>query len=88
MELFVDPAIRWPKVAIGSRLLRRKLGFRTLLDVIPIRDTSLVKGSHGRLTDEPEAGPLVISNAPHLLPEGTVRATGFKDLVLAHLFDA
>jgi predicted AlkP superfamily pyrophosphatase or phosphodiesterase len=88
MELFVDPAIRWPKVAIGSRLLRRKLGFRTLLDVIPIRDTSLVKGSHGRLTDEPEAGPLVISNAPHLLPEGTVHATGFKDLVLAHLFDA
>ena len=87
MELFVDPAIRWPRAAIGARLLRRKLGFRTLLDVIPIRDTSLVRGSHGRLTDEPDAGPLVISSAPHLLPQGPVPATAFKDLMLAHLFE-
>lgn len=87
MELFIDPAIRFPKLAIGWRMLMRKLGFRTLLDVIPLRPTSLVKGSHGRPTDDPADGPLVISNTPDLLPEGEVAATAFRDLVLAHLFE-
>ena len=86
VELFVDPAIRLPKAAIGWRLAKRKLGMRTLLDVISLRDTQLVRGSHGRLTNSPEHGPLVISSEPDLLPEGAVAATGFKDLVLQHIF--
>ena len=88
MELFFDPAIRSPKLAIGWRLAKRKLGLRTLLDVIPIRDTTLVKGSHGLITDDPAAGPLVISSEAGLLPEGSVAATDFKDLVLDHVFAA
>ena len=47
VELFIDPDISAPKVKIGTFLLKKKLGFRTLLDVIPL-DASLVKGSHGR----------------------------------------
>lgn len=46
-ELFVDPAILFPKLRIAWFLLKKKLGFRCLLDVIPL-DASLVKGSHGR----------------------------------------
>ncbi len=88
VELFVDPAIRTPALAIGWRLLKRKLGQRTLLDVISLKDTGLVKGSHGRLTDDPAHGPLVISSAPELLPEGAVPATAFKQLVLDHVFGA
>lgn len=88
MELFIDPAIPLPKVKIGATLARRKLGFRTLLDVIPIQGTSMVKGSHGRLTDEADAGPLVISSMPELLPEGAVPATSFKQLLLDHVFAA
>jgi predicted AlkP superfamily pyrophosphatase or phosphodiesterase len=87
VELFVDPAIRVPGLAIGWRLAKRRLGMRTLLDVISLQDTQLVRGSHGRLTDRAEQGPLVISNAPDLLPDGPVVATGFKQLVLAHVFD-
>ena len=45
VELFLDPGLAAPKLKIGATLLRRKLGFRALLDVIPL-DTSLVKGSH------------------------------------------
>ena len=45
-----------------------------------------MKGSHGRLTDDPEDGPLVISSEPDLLPEGPVAATAFKELVLDHVF--
>jgi predicted AlkP superfamily pyrophosphatase or phosphodiesterase len=46
-ELFVDPAIACPKLKIAKFLLKKKLGFRGLLDVIPL-DATLVKGSHGR----------------------------------------
>ncbi len=46
-ELFLDPAIRFPKLAIAKFLLKKKLGLRGLMEVIPL-DASLVKGSHGR----------------------------------------
>ncbi len=87
VELFVDPEIRLPMLATGWRLAKRKLGLRTLMDVISLKDTALVKGSHGRLTDDPAHGPLVISSRPDLLPAGAVQATAFKPLVLQHLFD-
>jgi predicted AlkP superfamily pyrophosphatase or phosphodiesterase len=86
VELFVDPEIRFPLLATGWRLAKRKLGMRTLLDVISLKDTALVKGSHGRLTDDPGHGPLVISSRADLLPAGALEATGFKQLVLDHLF--
>ena len=87
VELFLDPAIRSPKLAIGWRLARRALGFRTLMDVIPL-DASFVKGSHGRVGDDEKAGPLFISSAPQLLPDGLVAATAVKDMILAHVFAA
>ena len=86
VELFVDPEIRFPKLAMASRLARRKLGMRTLLDVISLKDTRLVKGSHGRPTDDPEDGPLVISSRPDLMPNDALYATDFKQLTLDHLF--
>ena len=86
LELFVDPEIRFPALATGWRLAKRRLGLRTLLDVIPIHDTRLVKGSHGRVTDDPAHGPLVISSRADGLPAGAVEATAFKQLVLDHVF--
>ncbi|HET8657315.1 MAG TPA: nucleotide pyrophosphatase/phosphodiesterase family protein [Longimicrobiaceae bacterium] len=85
VELFVDPEIRAPLLKVGWTVAKKKMGFRYLMDVIPL-DNSLVKGSHGRLTDRPEAGPLLMTNAPGLLPAGPMRATGVKDLILDHLF--
>jgi predicted AlkP superfamily pyrophosphatase or phosphodiesterase len=46
-ELFIDPALSLPKWRIAKFLLKKKLGIRGLLDVIPL-DAGLVKGSHGR----------------------------------------
>jgi hypothetical protein len=85
VELFLDPALVAPRATVAWKLARRALGFRTLLDVIPL-DTSLVKGSHGRLTDRPEHGPVVISSEPALVPEGAIAATAVKQLVLDHVF--
>jgi predicted AlkP superfamily pyrophosphatase or phosphodiesterase len=86
MELFLDPDLRWPKLHVARRLIARKLGFRNLLDVIPIKGTELVKGSHGRATSGDDA-PLVLSNEGVLLKGDTVAATEFKDLILAHVFE-
>ena len=47
VELLLDPAIRMPALTVGWKLAKRSLGFRMLLDVIPL-DATLVKGSHGR----------------------------------------
>ncbi|HYD69692.1 alkaline phosphatase family protein [Azospirillum sp.] len=85
-ELFLDPAMPWPKAAVAWRLARKALGFRTLMDVVPL-DAGLVKGSHGRPTDRAEAGPLIFSSEPSLLPDGPVPATAVKDLLLRHVFD-
>jgi hypothetical protein len=86
VELFIDPKLTFPMLKVGRRLLARKLGFRNLLDVIPL-DATLVKGSHGRLTESDDDGPLFMSSVPELLPEGAVAATDVKQLLLRHLFD-
>jgi predicted AlkP superfamily pyrophosphatase or phosphodiesterase len=88
VELFMDPAIRFPMLKVGSVLAKRKLlGSRALLDVIPL-DATLVKGSHGRLTDDPLQGPVFISGDPDLVPPGEVAATDVKELLLEQLFHA
>ncbi len=87
MEMFLDPGLRMPKLRVARRLLQRKLGQRALLDVIPISDTSMIKGSHGILTNDRDDGPLVMTNVPELLDGASlVDATAFKALVLEHVF--
>ncbi len=87
VELFIDPEITSPKAAIVSRLVKKKLGFRTLMNVISLKATTLVKGSHGRPTDDPDHGPVVISSVDTFLPDGQVDSLDFKDLVLRHIFE-
>lgn len=86
-ELFIDPALKLPRLRIAGRLLQKKLGMRYLMDVIPL-DAALVKGSHGRPADRAEDGPLFITTAPELLGSGPVAAVEVKSLLLAHVFGA
>jgi predicted AlkP superfamily pyrophosphatase or phosphodiesterase len=86
VELFVDPTIALPRMKVVWTLAKRKLGFRSLLDVIGL-DAGLVRGSHGRPTDDADAGPLFITTEPHHLPPGQdVAATDVKGMILNHLF--
>lgn len=61
-ELLIDPALKFPKLRIAKFLLRKKLGLRGLLDVIPL-DASLVKGSHGRDIVPDGERPLLLGSA-------------------------
>ena len=85
VELFLDPTQPLVKARIVGKLIQKKLGFRYLMDVIPL-DATLVKGSHGRPTDDADEGPLFITSAPDLLKEGPVAATDVKQLLLDHVF--
>lgn len=84
-ELFLDPAIRFPKLKIGWTLARRKLGLRPPLDVVPL-DESLVRGSHGRPPENPDQGALFITSEADLLPSGSVDPLAVKPLLLDHVF--
>lgn len=87
VELFLDPSLPMPRLKVAWTLAKRKLGFRSLLDVIGL-DASLVRGSHGRLTDHPDQGPVFITSDPQHLPPGhDVAAIDVKATILKHLFD-
>ena len=63
VELFVDPDLKMPQLKIAVNLLKKKLGFRMLMDVIPLKP-ELVKGTHGRAPSlgAKEHGPLLIGS--------------------------
>jgi predicted AlkP superfamily pyrophosphatase or phosphodiesterase len=84
VELFVDPAIKYPKLKVGQRLLKKTLGFRYLMDVIPL-DATLVRGSHGRKSITPAEGALFITQQPALLAAEQIDASTVYDLILSHL---
>ncbi len=73
VELFSDPKLRAPKLKILSKLLRKKLGFRMLMDVIPL-DATLVRGSHGARPKDPKDQPVFIAQGP-AATGGSIAAT-------------
>jgi predicted AlkP superfamily pyrophosphatase or phosphodiesterase len=81
VELFLDPQLRFPKLKIGWKLARKVLGFRMLMDVIPL-DASLVKGSHGRVPEDVADWPVLIGDFDQLPRSGSVAAHE----VTAHLY--
>jgi predicted AlkP superfamily pyrophosphatase or phosphodiesterase len=82
-ELFIDPKLPAPKVKIATTLLRKKMGFRTLLNVIPT-DATLVRGSHGRPAASDEEAPLLVT-ARTLENRAHVPATDVFHVIMKHL---
>jgi predicted AlkP superfamily pyrophosphatase or phosphodiesterase len=79
-ELFLDPGDRWVKLRAASALARRRLGFRYVLNVVPL-NPSVVRGSHGRLPDTRADGPMLICSDPSL-GRDSIAATDVKGLLL------
>lgn len=78
VELFVDPALKFPLLKIVRKLLQKKLGFRMLMDIVPL-DATLVKGSHGYPTADPAEQPILI--APSDLISKSVDSTEVFNLI-------
>ncbi len=56
VEMFMSSKLR-----AGYKLLKKKAGFRYVMDVIPL-DANLIKGSHGRIGGKPEYHPVLITD--------------------------
>ena len=74
VEMFMSSKLR-----AGYKLLRKKAGFRYVMDVIPL-DATLVKGSHGRVGVSTEYQPVLITNEP--LESSTISADSVFDLII------
>ncbi len=81
-ELFFDPKLLWPKGRAIAKVLMKKLGLRTLVDVIPL-DASLVRGSHGLRVSDPADKPVFIGSGPAPATD-IVHQTVVRDLILRH----
>jgi predicted AlkP superfamily pyrophosphatase or phosphodiesterase len=82
-ELIFSPAIRFPRLRAGLRLVQKKMGFRALFDIVPL-DPRLVKGSHGLGAPDPLDRPVLIGDGPD--PATKVKSlTDVRRLVLESL---
>jgi predicted AlkP superfamily pyrophosphatase or phosphodiesterase len=85
VELFLNPALKFPQIKIAATLLKRRLGGRALLDVIPL-DANLVQGSHGRVSKIPDESPVLMTQQAQHLEGGAIAATEVCSLILRHVF--
>jgi predicted AlkP superfamily pyrophosphatase or phosphodiesterase len=75
VELFLDPTLSLPKARVAWRLAKKALGFRMLMDVIPL-DASLVRGSHGVCPANQDEWPVLIGTGHE---PGQIAATEVYD---------
>ena len=83
VELFLDPDLPLVKGRIAWRLVQKRLGLRYLMDVIPLR-ADLVKGTHGRLPDRPDDGPVLLCSS-HKGACERMAMTAVRDFLLTQL---
>lgn len=84
VELFIDPTITFPKLKIAWRLLQKKLGFRMLMDLIPL-DAGLVKGSHGCRPKSQEDWPIYISSNRARVHSGPIQSQEVMRSIYDHV---
>lgn len=84
VELFLNPNLRFAKAKVGLTLLKKQLGFRYLMNVIPL-NPALVRGSHGCLPASFAESPLFITQQTDLLNSEALAATDVCNLILSHL---
>ena len=83
-ELFLDPKINFPLLKAARKLVAKKLGFRTHMDLIPLAP-SLVKGSHGAIPSDERDWPILFGDGIKM-KDGQMDATEVFDAIHS-LFD-
>lgn len=84
VEMFLDPEKSFIYPRIAWKVLKKKLGFRMNMNVIPLR-ADLVKGSHGAVDVADTHKPILISKE---LPAQSLAATDVCEQLLRHIFGA
>ncbi|MBM3875428.1 MAG: alkaline phosphatase family protein [Verrucomicrobia bacterium] len=86
VELFTNPELCCPKLQVAWRLMRKKLGFRMLMDLIPL-DARLVKGSHGCRPRNTDDWPVLISSRHDLLGKEELASTEVYEAIRRHVLE-
>ncbi len=84
VEMLTDPKDKLVMLKVIWKLLKKKLGFRSVLDIIPL-DATLIKGSHGRIPESKEDYPILITNNTGLDLPGTIDATDVFGVLERHV---
>jgi hypothetical protein len=69
------------KARAAYKLLRKKAGFRYVMDVIPL-DATLIRGSHGRLVKDASFHPVLITGSGN---NDAIEATEVYNVIWQHL---
>ncbi|MET0235247.1 MAG: nucleotide pyrophosphatase/phosphodiesterase family protein [Kibdelosporangium sp.] len=80
-ELFFNPADSLVKAKAGLNLVKKKVGLRYTMNVVPL-EASMVLGSHGRLPDNPQDGPVLLCSDHREPGKAKLAATDVHDLLL------
>ncbi len=78
VEMFMTSKLR-----AAYKLLRKKMGFRYVMDVIPL-DATLIKGSHGRIGVSSEFCPVIITD--HKLQKNNISAVDVFEIIYEQLW--
>jgi predicted AlkP superfamily pyrophosphatase or phosphodiesterase len=84
VEMLTDPADKWVMLKVIFKLLKKKLGFRTVLNIIPLK-ANLVKGSHGRIPENRADYPIFISNDVNIISQEEVEPIMVFKLIEKHV---
>tara|TARA_R110002074_G_scaffold67047_5_gene158125 strand:- start:159 stop:1535 length:1377 start_codon:yes stop_codon:yes gene_type:complete len=87
VEMLTDPKDKFLMPKVIWKLLKKKLGFRTVMDIIPL-DATLVKGSHGRMPEDPKDHPILITNNKSTSLKDSLLATEVYGIIEGHLINS
>jgi len=86
VEMLTNPKDKLVLLKVAWKLLKKKLGFRTVLDIIPL-DANLIKGSHGRVPEDVADHPIFITNNKTKIEKENIEATEVYTIIENHLLN-
>lgn len=84
VEMLTDPADKLLMAKVLGKLLKKKMGFRTVLNIIPLK-AELVKGSHGRIPEDTDDYPIFITNNKSIPIKETIKPTDVYHVLQKHV---
>ncbi|MCW5517450.1 alkaline phosphatase family protein [Muriicola sp. Z0-33] len=86
VEMLTDPSDKLVVPKVIGKLLKKKMGFRTVMNIIPLK-AELVKGSHGRIPEDTDDFPVFISTRKNSLPVSPLSPVDICSLIEEHVLD-
>lgn len=86
VEMMTDPKDKMVMAKVVGKLLKKKLGFRTVMNIIPI-DATLIKGSHGRIPEDIDDYPILISNNNISSKDAVIEAVDVYQVIENHVLN-